>query len=137
MYSQKTESETDDDDFELKMKSPMKIIKRQIIDTIEDEIWKSNETMYKKSNLNTSQEEKDKLMLSFHDFVLEYKENPKNKEFIYKVLKKNDDILIYAIMLFQKDIDIDKIISLQNYKSYIRQDYDLKFQELYFYDELQ
>ena len=85
MYSQKTESETDDDDFELKMKSPMKIIKRQIIDTIEDEIWKSNETMYKKSNLNTSQEEKDKLMLSFHDFVLEYKENPKNKNFIYKV----------------------------------------------------
>ena len=47
MYSQKTESETDDDDFELKMKSPMKIIKRQIIDTIEDKIWKSNETMYK------------------------------------------------------------------------------------------
>ena len=77
MYSQKIESETDDDDFELKMKSPMKIIKRQIIDTIEDEIWKSNETMYKKSNLNTSQEKKDKLMLSFHDFVLEYKENQK------------------------------------------------------------
>ena len=40
-------------------------------------------------------------------------------------------------MLFQKDIDVDKIISLQNYKSYIRQDYDLKFQELYFYDEFQ
>ena len=58
MYSQKTESKTDDDDFELKMKSPMKIIKRQIIDTIEDKIWKSNETMYKKSNLNTSQEKK-------------------------------------------------------------------------------
>ena len=32
-------------------------------------------------------------------------------------------------MLSQKDIDIDKIISLQNYKSYIRQYYDLKFQE--------
>ena len=40
-------------------------------------------------------------------------------------------------MLLQKDIDIDKIISLQNSKSYIRQDYDLKFQELYFYDEFQ
>ena len=76
-------------------------------------------------------------MLSFHDFVLEYKENPKNKEFIHKVLKKNDDILIYAIMLFQKDIDIDKIISLQNYKSYIRQDIDLKYQELFIYDDVQ
>ena len=40
-------------------------------------------------------------------------------------------------MLFQKDSDFEKIISLQNYKSYIRQDYDLKFQELYFYDEFQ
>lgn len=30
-------------------------------------------------------------------------------------------------MLFQEDIDVDKIISLQNYKSYIRQDHDLKF----------
>ena len=54
MYSQKTESEIDDDDFELKMKPPMKIIKRQKVDTIEEEIWKSNETIYKKSNLNTS-----------------------------------------------------------------------------------
>ena len=81
----------------------------------------------KKSNFNTSQEKMDKLMLSFHDFVLEYKENPKSKDFIYKVLKQEDDILIDALILFQKDIDIDKIISLENYKPYIRQDYDLKF----------
>ena len=85
--------------------------------------------------MKSSQEKIDKLILSFHDFVLEYKENPKNKDFIYKVLKTEDDILIYALMLFQKYIDIDKIISLKNYKSYIRQDYDLKFQELYFYDD--
>ena len=51
MNSQKTEGETDDDDFELEMKSPMEIIKRQKVDTIEEEIWKSNET-----NLNTSRE---------------------------------------------------------------------------------
>ena len=91
----------------------------------------------KKSNFNTSQEKMDKLMLSFHDFVLEYKENPKNQDFVYKVLKKEDDVLINALMLFQKDIDIDKIITLQNYKSYIRQDIDLNSQELYFYDEFQ
>ena len=66
----------------------------------------------KKSNFNTSQEKMDKLMLSFHDFVLEYKENPKNQDFVYKVLKKEDDILIYTLMLFQKDNDIDRIISL-------------------------
>ena len=71
-------------------------------------------------------------MLSFNDFVLEYKENLKNKDFIYKVIKKEDDIPIYTHMLFKKDNDIDKIISLQNYKSYSRQDYDLKFQELNF-----
>ena len=29
-------------------------------------------------------------MLSFHDFVVEYKENPKNKDLIYKLLKKED-----------------------------------------------
>ena len=40
-------------------------------------------------------------------------------------------------MLFQKDSDFEKIISLQNYKSYIRQDIDLKYQELYFHDEFQ
>ena len=74
-------------------------------------------------------------MLSFHDFMAEYNENPKNKDVIYKVLKKEDDILIYALMLFQKDNDIDKISSLQKYKSYIRQDHDLKFKELYFYDK--
>ena len=51
MNSQKTEGETDDDDFELEMKSPIEIIKRQKVDTIEEEIWKSNET-----NLNTSRE---------------------------------------------------------------------------------
>ena len=45
-------------------------------------------------------------MLSFHDFVLEYKAKPNNQDFIYKVLKREDDILIYALMLFQKDIDI-------------------------------
>ena len=55
--------------------TPMKIIKRQKVDR---EIWKSNETIYKKSNLNTSQEKIDKLMLSFHDFVLEYKAKPNN-----------------------------------------------------------
>ena len=38
-------------------------------------------------------------------------------------------------MLFQKVNDINKIISLQNCKSYIRQDIDLSYQELYFYDE--
>ena len=107
MNSQKTESETDDVDFELKMKSPMKIIKRQKVETIKEENWKSNET-----NLNTSQEKIDKFMLSFQDFVVEYKENSKNKDFIYKVLKKEDDILIYTLMLFQKDNDIDRIISL-------------------------
>ena len=106
MNLQVTESEIDDDDFVLKMKPPMKIIKRQKVDTIEEEIWKSNETIYKKSNLNTSQEKIDKLMLSFHDFVLEYKAKPNNQDFIYKVLKREDDILIYALMLFQKDIDI-------------------------------
>ena len=79
MNSQKIENEIDDDDFELKMKSPIKIIKRQKVDTIEEEIWKSNET-----NLNTSQEKIDKLMLSFHDFVVEYKENPKNKDLFMK-----------------------------------------------------
>ena len=46
MHSQKTESKTDDDDFELKMKSPMKIIKRQKVDRIKEEIWKSNERIY-------------------------------------------------------------------------------------------
>ena len=34
-YSQKKESETYDDDFELNMKSPIIIIKRQKVDTIE------------------------------------------------------------------------------------------------------
>ena len=48
MYSQKTESKTDDDDFELNMKSPIIIIKKQKVDKIEEEIWKSNETIYKK-----------------------------------------------------------------------------------------
>ena len=65
--------------------------------------------------MNTSREKIDKLMLLFHDFVVEYKENPKNNDVIHKVLKKEDDILIYALMLFQKDNDIDKISSLQNY----------------------
>ena len=32
-------------------------------------------------------------------------------------------------MLFQKVIDFEKIISLQNYKSYILQDIDLKKKE--------
>ena len=40
-------------------------------------------------------------------------------------------------MLFQKDNYVGKIISLQNYKSYIRQDYDLNYQDLYSYDEFQ
>ena len=38
MNSQETESEADDDNFELEMKSPMEIIKRQKVDTIEEEI---------------------------------------------------------------------------------------------------
>lgn len=42
----KRESEIDDDDFELKMKSPMKIIKRQKVDRIKEEIWNSNERIY-------------------------------------------------------------------------------------------
>ena len=64
--------------------------------------------------------------------MLEYKGNPKNKHFIYNVLKGEDDNLIYVFMLFQKVNDINKIISLQNCKSYIRQDIDLSYQELYF-----
>ena len=39
MYSQKTESETDDDDFELKITSLIKNIKTQKVDTIQEEIW--------------------------------------------------------------------------------------------------
>ena len=35
-------------------------------------------------------------------------------------------------MLFQKDNDFEKIMSLPNYESYIRQDVDLKYQELFF-----
>ena len=56
----------------------MKLIKRQKSRCQWRGIWKSNETIYKKSNLNTSQEKIDKLMLSFHDFVLEYKAKPNN-----------------------------------------------------------
>ena len=63
MYSQKTESETDNDDFELKMKSPMKIIKRQNIDTIEEEICKSNEIIYKKIKFGYRSRKINKLML--------------------------------------------------------------------------
>ena len=59
MNSQKTESETGDDDFELKMKSPMKIIKRQKVDRIKEEIWKSNKRIYYLKKLNTSQEKID------------------------------------------------------------------------------
>ena len=77
MFSQKTESEIDDDDFQLNMKSPMKIIFKKKVDTMEEEIWKSIETIYIKLNLNTSQEKVDKLMLSFYEFVLEYKGNLK------------------------------------------------------------
>ena len=73
-------------------------------------------------------------MASFHEFVFEYKGNPKSKDFIYDVLRGEDEILIYNLMLFQKDSDFEKIISLQNYKSYIRQDIDLKYQEFHFYD---
>ena len=40
-------------------------------------------------------------------------------------------------MLFQNVNDFKKAISLQNYKSYIRQDIDLNYEELYFYDEFQ
>ena len=93
MFSQNTESETDDDDFEPKNKSPMNNIKRKKVDTIEEEIWQWTETISKKLNMNTSQENIDKLMESFHEFVLEYKGNPKNKDFIYDVLKIEDDIL--------------------------------------------
>ena len=69
--------------------------------------------------------------------MFEYKVNPKNNDFIYNVLKGEDGILLYVLMLFQKVNDINKIISLQHYKSYIRQDIDLNYQELQFYDEFQ
>ena len=52
--------------------------------------------------MNTSQENIDKLMESFHEFVLEYKGNPKHMDFIYEVLRGEDDIFIYTLMLFQK-----------------------------------
>ena len=77
MFSQNTESETDDDDFEPKNKSPMNNIKRKKVDTIEEEIWQWTETISKKLNMNTSQENINKLMESFHEFMLKYKSNPK------------------------------------------------------------
>ena len=63
--------------------------------------------------MNTSQEKIDKLIESFHEFVLDYRGNLKNKESIYNVLKGEDDILRYALVLFQKVNDINKIISPQ------------------------
>ena len=53
-----------------------------------------------------------------------------------KYKKKTLYFNIYSNVV-SKYIDIDKIISLQHYKSYIRQDHDLKYQEIYFYDEFQ
>ena len=38
-------------------------------------------------------------MASFHEFVFEYKGNPKSKDFIYDVLRGEDEILIYNLML--------------------------------------
>ena len=85
--------------------------------------------------MNTRQENIDKLMESFYEFVLDYKGNPKNKDFIHDLLRGEDKIFIYTLF-FQKDNDSEEIISLQNYKSYIRQDIDLKYQGM-FYDEFQ
>ena len=65
------------------------------------------------------------------NWCLSIKAIPKRKILFIIYLKKND-ILIYALILFQKKNDIDKIISLQNYKSFIQQDIDLNYQELYF-----
>ena len=62
--------------------------------------------------MNTSQDHIDNLMESFHEFVLEYKCNPKNKDFIYNALKGEDDFLIYTLMLFQKVNDINKCLCL-------------------------
>ena len=59
-------------------------------------------------------------MISFHEFVLDYKSNLKNKDFINNILGGEDEILIYILMLFQKDNIMGKIISLKKYKSYIR-----------------
>ena len=53
--------------------------------------------------MNTSQENIDKLMESFHKFLLDYKGNQKNKDFINDLLKGEDEIVIYTLILFQKD----------------------------------
>ena len=66
-------------------------------------------------------------MESFHEFMLKYKGNPKNKDFIYNVLKEADESFINALIFSQNFNDINKIISIQNYKSYIRQDIDLNY----------
>ena len=58
--------------------------------------------------MNTSQENIDKLIESLHGFVFEYKGNPKNKDFINDLLRGEDEILIYTLMLFQKDNDLIK-----------------------------
>ena len=76
-------------------------INRKTVDTIEDEIWQSTETISKKLGMNASKENIDKLIESFHEFVLEYKGNPKNKDFINYQLRGEDESLVNTLMLFQ------------------------------------
>ena len=60
--------------------------------------------------MNTSQENMDKLMESFHEFMLEYKGNPKIRILVFDVLRREDYILIYTLMLFQNVNDFKKAI---------------------------
>ena len=83
------------------MKSMINNINRKTVDTIEDEIWQSTETISKKLGMNASKENIDKLIESFHEFVLEYKGNPKNKDFINYQLRGEDESLVNTLMLFQ------------------------------------
>ena len=82
------------------MKSPINNINRKTVDTVEKEIGQSTETISKQLDMNTSQKNINKLMESFHEFVLEYKGNPKGKDFINDELRGEDKSLIYTLMLF-------------------------------------
>ena len=55
------------------MKSPINNIKRKTVDTIEEEIWLSTETISIKLDMNTGQKNINNLIESFHEFVLNYK----------------------------------------------------------------
>ena len=90
------------------MKSPINNINSKTVDTIEEKIWQSTVIISKKLDMNTSQENIDKLMESFHEFMLDYKGNPKNKDFINDLLRGEDEIPIYTLMLFQKDNGLKK-----------------------------